>query len=165
MRAVVSAAPTFGAFRASKKLLRDSLFQPVHQALLSVIASGKIGDVSHAQVAAAHGYHGTSLLRHYLGIGAEDCTIRATTFSAPLTQGPGRGLAMPDEETVGESEQTVAWLMFDCAEGTRFGVFDWNQEIYRSCAPTYPALYQPSHAPDKEADGPSVLSLRNHSSC
>ena len=72
----------------------------------------------------------------YLGIGAEDCTIRATTFSAPLTRGPGRGLAMPDEETVGESEQTVAWLMFDCAEGTRFGVFDWNQEIYRSCAPT-----------------------------
>ena len=142
MRAVVSAAPTFGAFRASKKLLHDSLFQPVHQALLSVIASGKIGDVSHAQVAAAHGYHGTSLLRHYLGIGAEDCTIRATTFSAPLTQGPGRGLAMPDEETVGESEQTVAWLMFDCAEGTRFGVFDWNQEIYRSCA-----LHLPSPLP------------------
>ena len=87
----------------------------------------------------------------------EDCTIRATTFSAPLTQGPGRGLAMPDEETVGESEQTVAWLMFDCAEGTRFGVFDWNQEIYRSCTHLSTPLPTLSAAPDPEAGGPSVL--------
>jgi predicted dehydrogenase len=34
------------------------LFQPVHQALLAVAASGRLGNVSHAQVAAAHGYHG-----------------------------------------------------------------------------------------------------------
>lgn len=118
---------------AKVQVAEQYLFQPMHQALLTVAASGKLGRVTHAQVAAAHGYHGTSLLRHYLGVGSEACTIRATSFRAPLVVGPGRGLAMPAEETITQSEQTVAWLTFDCADGTqKLGIFDWTQEIYRS---------------------------------
>lgn len=39
------------------------------------------------QVSAASGYHGTALMRYYLGVGAEECTIRATSFTSPLMDG------------------------------------------------------------------------------
>jgi hypothetical protein len=61
------------------------------------------------------------------------CTIRATSFKAPITVGPGRGLVMPETEAVQDSEQTVAWLNFQMADGSpKFGVFDWTGEVYRS---------------------------------
>ena len=62
---------------AKIQVAEQYLFQPIHQARLAVIASGKLGTVSHAQVSAAHGFHGISLLRSYLGVGAENCSIRA----------------------------------------------------------------------------------------
>ena len=52
---------------AKVQVAEQYLFQPIHQARLGLLASGRLGPISHAQVSAAHGYHGTSLLRHYLG--------------------------------------------------------------------------------------------------
>ena len=45
---------------ARVQVAEQYLFQPIHQARLAVLASGRLGTVSHAQVSAAHGYHGAS---------------------------------------------------------------------------------------------------------
>ena len=91
-------------------------------------------EVSHAQVSAAHGYHGTSLLRHYLGVGAEPCTIKATAFTAPIAESPARQGVEPDPAgKTADSTQTIAWLTFDCDDGTKkLGVWDWVGDIYFS---------------------------------
>ena len=116
---------------AKIQVAEQYLFQPIHQARLAVIASGKLGTVSHAQVSAAHGYHGTSLLRHYLGISDEPCRIRAMAFNAPIADSPGRAGVQP-EGKIAESKQTIAWLTFETDDGPKLGVFDWTGDIYFS---------------------------------
>ncbi len=103
------------------------IFQPLHAARLAIAQSGRLGRVSQAQVSAAHGYHGISLIRHYLGIGFEDVSITARTFSSPLIAGPGRN-GPPDTERVEQAGQTLAW--FDW--GDRLGVFDFSGAQYFS---------------------------------
>ena len=44
-------------------------FQPLHAARLALVQSGRLGPVRQAHVSVAHGYHGVSLLRRFLGIG------------------------------------------------------------------------------------------------
>ena len=43
------------------------IYQPHHAARLALVSGGSLGTVSQAQVSAAHGYHGVSLIRHLLG--------------------------------------------------------------------------------------------------
>ena len=109
---------------AKVQVAEQYLFQPIHQARLGLLASGRLGPISHAQVSAAHGYHGTSLLRHYLGVGAEECRIKATQFTAPIAESPGRQGAVPSDKLV-DSAQTIAWLTFDTDDGEKLGVWDW----------------------------------------
>lgn len=103
------------------------IFQPLHAARLSIIASGKLGTVSQAQVSAAHGYHGISLIRHFLGIGYEDVTISGRSVESPLVASPGRG-GPPTVEKVNTSRQAIA--SFDW--GDRFGIYDFTGDQYFS---------------------------------
>ena len=103
------------------------IFQPVHAARLAVAASGLLGPISQAQVSAAHGYHGISLLRHFLGIGHAPVKITARSFASPIVQGPGRA-GLPDQEKIVASTQTLAWFDF----GDRLGVFDFSGDQYFS---------------------------------
>ncbi len=101
--------------------------QPFHAARLNLIATGKLGKVSEAQVSVAHGYHGVSLIRKYLGIGFEKATIRAMKFNSPIVQGPGRN-GPPAAEKIKDSSQDLAWLDF----GDRMGIFDFAGDQYFS---------------------------------
>lgn len=101
--------------------------QPHHAARLAFIERGLLGTVSQAQVSACHGYHGTSLIRHYLGIDMEPVSIRATSFQAPLIAGPGRD-GPPTEERTTQSQQTIAWLSFP----EKLGVYDFSGDQYFS---------------------------------
>lgn len=112
---------------AKVQVAEQYTFQPMHAARLAVIASGRLGAVSHAQVSAAHGYHGVSLLRHYLGVGFEGAEITACSFASPIVAGPGRG-GPPTEERTGTSTQTLAWLRF----GGKLGVYDFTGDQYFS---------------------------------
>jgi predicted dehydrogenase len=103
------------------------LFQPLHAARLALIAEGRLGTVSSARVSAAHGYHGVSLMRHFLGIGFEDAKIRARQFSSPLFEGPGRA-GPPRAERVVEATQTLGEFDF----GDRLGLFDFTDMQYWS---------------------------------
>lgn len=99
--------------------------QPTHAARLALIAAGRIGTPSHAHVAVAHGYHGTSLIRKYLGLRFENATIRAQGFTSPIVAGPTRA-GPPDELRITRSEQTIATLDF----GDRLAVFDFTGDQY-----------------------------------
>jgi predicted dehydrogenase len=103
------------------------LFQPLHAARLALIAEGKLGKVSSARVSTAHGYHGVSLMRKFLGIGFEDATIRARQFAAPLFEGPNRA-GPPAEEKLVRSTQLLGEFDF----GDRLGLFDFTDMQYWS---------------------------------
>lgn len=101
--------------------------QPLHAARLEAIKRGWIGTPTFARVSVAHGYHGISLLRRFLGIGFELPTITARHFKAPLINGPGRE-GPPSEEKTIESSQLLA--TFDW--GDQLGVFDFCGDQYFS---------------------------------
>jgi hypothetical protein len=101
--------------------------QPHHAAKLAFVQSGKLGRISQAQVSAAHGYHGISLIRKFLGVGFECPTIRACGFASPIVKSPNRS-GPPEAEAIVESKQTIAWLDF----GDRLGVFDFVGDQYFS---------------------------------
>jgi predicted dehydrogenase len=103
------------------------LFQPLHAARLKLIADGALGQVSSARVSVAHGYHGVSLMRHFLGIGFEDATIRGKSFSARALEGPSR-FGWPESERFVATEQLLGEFDF----GDRLGLFDFTNVQYRS---------------------------------
>lgn len=102
-------------------------YQPLHAARLALVASGRLGAVSQAQVSVAHGYHGIDLLRRFLAIGSEPVTITARRFESPVVAGPGRD-GPPATERVIQAEQVIATFDF----GDRLGVLDFNDEQYFS---------------------------------
>jgi hypothetical protein len=99
--------------------------QPQQAARLAVARSGRIGEVSQAQVSVGHGYHGVSLIRRYLGARFESPRIRAMTFTSPMIAGAGRG-GPPEREERRDYPQTLGWLEFP----GKLGVFDFVGSQY-----------------------------------
>jgi predicted dehydrogenase len=99
--------------------------QPHHQACSAVIAQGRLGRPTHAQVSVAHGYHGVSLIRRFLGIGFESPTISGRRFTAPIVSGAGRQ-GPPDQEETRSSDQDILFLDW----GDRLGVLDFTGDQY-----------------------------------
>ena len=102
-------------------------FQPLHAARLAFVRSGKLGEVSEAQVSVAHGYHGVSLIRKFLNLGFENPVIRAFEFSSPLVAGRNRS-GPASEERLKVSLQTIAYLRF----GDKLAIFDFTEDQYFS---------------------------------
>lgn len=102
--------------------------RPHHQAQFSIIHSGLIGSISQAQCSIAHGYHGMSMIRRFLGIMFENAAITATQFSSPIVQGPTRE-GTPHQEKIVASKQLLAWLHF---ENGQLGTIDFTSSQYRA---------------------------------
>jgi Oxidoreductase family, NAD-binding Rossmann fold len=104
-------------------------FQPLHAARLAIVASGRLGTPTQAQVSVAHDYHGIDLMRRYLGVGFDDVAITARRSVSPIVAGPDRG-GPPLAERIDQSEQYIAW--FDFLDGARLGVYDFTMDQYFS---------------------------------
>jgi predicted dehydrogenase len=102
--------------------------QPMQQARLAAVAEGLVGTPSYVHASVNHGYHNISLIRKYLGIGFEEAEIRATAFSAPATEGPGRG-GPPVEERISPAEHILGLFDFGA---NRKGLFDFERNQHRS---------------------------------
>jgi len=102
--------------------------QPLHASRMKLIKSGLIGEVNHAQVSVAHGYHGINLIRAWLGIGHEACTIIGTKVNDPVVEGPTRH-TLPSEHRIVTPQQELAILQF--ANG-KSSFFDFCREQYFS---------------------------------
>lgn len=102
-------------------------FQPLNAARIALVESGKLGEVSHAQVSVAHGYHGMVLIRKLLGLSFDNASITARRFKSKLVEGPGRD-GPPCEHKIIESTQEIAWLEYD----GKLAVFDFTGDQYFS---------------------------------
>ncbi|MFI3256741.1 MAG: hypothetical protein R3Y36_00405 [Spirochaetales bacterium] len=103
-------------------------FQPMHSVRLQLIKEGVIGDVTQAIISSGHGYHGTSLLRRYLGKTFENCSIKGKLFNGKVVQGPGRA-GYPEKEILIDEEQQSAFL--DYGDSMGFYYFTWEQYFSR----------------------------------
>ncbi|QLD12231.1 Gfo/Idh/MocA family protein [Microbacterium oleivorans] len=100
---------------------------PLLAAQLAVARSGRLGRPTQALVAQCHDYHGVSVMRRALGVGADDVEVTASVFRSPLVVGPGRD-GDPTEERTVTATQTTARFAFD----DRLGVYDFAGEQYFS---------------------------------
>ncbi len=100
---------------------------PHHAARLAIVASGAIGRPTQAQISAAHGYHGISLIRRFLGLRCEVPRITAIRFTAPMVGWPDLEGRL-DRERIEHPAQDIAWLDF----GDRLGVLDFTEPQYYS---------------------------------
>lgn len=116
---------------ARLQVAEQYIYQPLHAARLAFIATGVLGTISHVQVSVAHGYHGISLIRHFLGVGLANAVIEARQFTSPVVAGPSRK-GPPEEERLEPSEHILAIFDFQHPAGRRIGVFDWDDEQYFS---------------------------------
>jgi hypothetical protein len=66
-------------------------------------------------------------MRHFLGIGFEDCAIRGKSFTSRALEGPGRS-GWPESERFVPTLQ----LLGDFDFGDRLGLFDFTDVQYRS---------------------------------
>ncbi|MCS5734088.1 Gfo/Idh/MocA family protein [Herbiconiux daphne] len=115
------------AHRGIVQIAEQYHLSPLLNAQLAIARSGRIGTVSQALVAQCHDYHGVSVMRRALGIGAEDATITASVFRYPMLNGPGRG-GDPEVEEFVTATQTTGRFDF----GDRLGVYDFAPEQYFS---------------------------------
>lgn len=101
--------------------------QPLHAARIALARTGLLGNITQAQVSAAHGYHGISLIRRLLDISFTNVTITAHSFTSPLIGSIDRDLKL-DEEKIISSRQVIAYLDF----GDKLGVYDFTGDQYFS---------------------------------
>jgi predicted dehydrogenase len=112
---------------AKVQVAEQYLFQPMHAARIQMARSGKLGEVTHAQVSAAHDYHGISLIRQLLGVGFEPAAISGQQFESTIMQGPSRQ-GDPHEERIVQSVQRIATFRF----GDKLAVYDFTGDQYFS---------------------------------
>ena len=115
------------AMEAKIQVAEQYHVQPLHAARLAIANSGKLGEISQAQVSVCHGYHAMSLMRRFLGLSYENATVTARKFVSPLIGSPDRWGNLEAEKTVA-SEQVIATLDF---EG-KLGIFDFTYDQYFS---------------------------------
>ncbi len=101
--------------------------QPLHAARLAIAGSGKLGEVSEAQISVCHWYHAISLIRRFLGVTYENAKITTYGFDSPITDGPDR-FGPPKEERIVTSNQVFAFFDFD----GKLGVYDFVYDQYFS---------------------------------
>jgi predicted dehydrogenase len=112
---------------APVQVAEQYFLQPHHAARLAVVRSGGLGEVTSASVSVAHGYHGISLLRRYLGLGLTDATVTAHSIPDRVMRANSRaGWHSGLVETA--SPRTMALVRF----GERTGIFDFTDEQYYS---------------------------------
>jgi len=102
-------------------------FRPDLAAALSLVATGRLGTISQAQVSIAHGYHGISLIRRFIGASFEPCRVSGFAFESPLVAGPTRQ-GPPKEMRIKTSRQVLC--RFDY--GRKMGWMDFTSDQYFS---------------------------------
>jgi hypothetical protein len=112
---------------AKVQVAEQYLYQPMHAARIQMARSGKLGEVTHAQVSAAHDYHGISLIRQLLNIRFESAVITGQQFESVIMQGPSRQ-GDPQAERIVQSVQRIATFRF----GDKLAVYDFTGDQYFS---------------------------------
>lgn len=105
--------------------------EPLVAAQLAVAASGRLGRVTDAHVNVAHDYHGLSVLRRALGVGAEEASVTARRDRRRVQPSPSRW-EDPDTTELTDTVHSLAWLEYRHDDGDRLGVYEFDDVQYRS---------------------------------
>lgn len=119
---------TVGSLGADVQVAEQFHQQPLHAARIAAIRAGRIGRTHKAYLSVCHGYHATSLIRHFLGIGFEEARIVGSIWPDRVLDPGGRD-GPPGSPEVKEIDQQIALL--DFGEG-RQAVFDFSGAQYFS---------------------------------
>ncbi len=115
-------------YNARIQVAEQYLFQPQHAAMLALIQSGVIGEVTNMSLSVAHGYHGVSMIRKMLGVDVKNCKLTGRRFRFPVTVTNGRNGADRSGKQVEESRDMVTMEF----EGGKVAFFDFSNQQYFS---------------------------------
>ncbi|MCM3203130.1 Gfo/Idh/MocA family protein [Paenibacillus illinoisensis] len=113
---------------------------PHQLARMSLIQSGKLGQVHHVQASVAHGYHGISLIRNWLSLTDISCEIVGRRFEHPILEVPYRGRQVQDR--IENEVQEIAMLSF---RNGKSAVLDFTRSQYFSPLRQNRVLIRGSH--------------------
>lgn len=102
-------------------------FQAHLAARLALVESGRLGPVSLVRMSVAHGYHGVSLIRAFLGAGFEPVNVSGWATTVPATSARGRD-DWNDELVEYDAGRVFARLDF----AGRTGLYEFDFEQYFS---------------------------------
>ena len=119
---------TVQALRGDVQVAEQYLWQPLYAAWSQVIGSGLLGEVQNMSLSALHGYHGVSVIRHWLGTGYAPCQIWGKRCRFPVTKTGGReGACYTGEVVLRDRDRlTLEW------EDGRAAFFDFDGIQYHS---------------------------------
>jgi len=143
--------------------------QPLHAARLEAVRAGRIGPPHTVSLSVCHGYHGVSLIRHYLDAGFQPARIVGRQWQDRALDAGGRA-GPPAAPRVSAQPQQIALLDF---AGGGQAVFDFTGSQYfspirrqRVCVRgergeiVDRTLY--AYAPPGDGGDPVVLDFRRH---
>jgi len=111
--------------RARVQFAEQYAFQPHVTAKLAFAQSGRLGEITQAQLSLAHGYHGINVMRRFLGVRFAEARVSGWQFASPLVKGATRA-GPPQAEQVKTSVQK--WIRFDY--GKKLGWIDFTSDQY-----------------------------------
>ena len=102
---------------------------PENLALIKLLQTGILGEISAINISLAHEYHGASLIRAFLNLSPEEkFSVQAKTYSFPTTETLTRYEKITDGR-VAEKKRTLATFEF---ENGKVAFYDFDSEQYRS---------------------------------
>lgn len=104
--------------------------RPLMAAHLKVVELGLLGDVTYAAESYCHGYHGTNMLRRYLGVGMQNCEISGKALTIPTIQTGARGGDFTPDRYV--LKNATRDLVTFCFESGKNGIYDFSGDQYHS---------------------------------
>ncbi len=95
-------------YNAKIQVLEQYFCQPYHSALLKIVESGKLGNVSNIDISMIHDYHAISMIRKLLDVGFDNCKIHGKKYSFPVTKTCSRaGITFDGEVLTAEHKRAV----------------------------------------------------------
>ena len=115
-------------YNGKVQVAEQYFMQPYYHAVQNVIDSGILGDVVNVNMSAIHGYHAMSIFRKWLGLDCENCSIRGSRFTFPVTKTRDRS----GWHTTGEVLHPVRDRVELVFENGKTAFFDFDHEHYFS---------------------------------
>jgi predicted dehydrogenase len=133
------AAPDFCSFEKLKSLPEDKKrrfitaeqyhLYPEYSALIKLVKSGIIGEISAVNLLVAHDYHAASLIREFLNTGVEDkFDVTSKDYEFPVVRTLTRRQSFFDGQ-IENKKRTIAAFDF---ENGKSAFYDFDSEQYRS---------------------------------
>lgn len=101
---------------------------PYYRAWAEIIKQGLIGEVTCINCGALHGYHAVSIIRSFLDVGMEKCTLAGTRFVYPIVKTGDRSGVITTGEMTTYKRDTVS-MQF---ESGKTALYDFSGDLYHS---------------------------------